>query len=307
MNVVAPVRGHRRQRPPQGGLPLPHRPRQLHRRHQPAGPGSTPMSCAARTPMRNIKTIDTAAAKARRAWSPSSPAPTWPPTDIGGLPCGWQVNNKDGTPMAEPPHPALAHGKVRHVGDPVAVVIAETREQARDAAEPIVVDYEVLPAVADLADAMKPGAAAVLGRGAEQHLLRLAHRRQGGDSTPPSRKAAHVVALDMVNNRLIAERDGAARGARRVRHGDGRLHAATPPARIPHVIRLLMGAFVLHIPEQQAARRGARCRRRLRLEDLPLCRGSDRHLGRRQARPAGEVDRRAHARSSCPTRMAATT
>ncbi|MCS6854757.1 MAG: xanthine dehydrogenase family protein molybdopterin-binding subunit, partial [Elioraea sp.] len=53
---------------------------------------------------------------------------------IGGLPCGWQVKNKDGTPMAEPPHPVLAVGKVRHVGDPVAVVIAESKAQARDAA-----------------------------------------------------------------------------------------------------------------------------------------------------------------------------
>ena len=54
---------------------------------------------------------------------------------IGGLPCGWQIHNKDGSPMAEPPHPVLAVGKVRHVGDPVAVVIAETKQQAKDAAE----------------------------------------------------------------------------------------------------------------------------------------------------------------------------
>src|SRR5215831_11821911 len=45
--------------------------------------------------------------------------------DVGGLPCGWQIHSKDGSPMAEPPHPVLAVGKVRHVGDPVAVVIAE--------------------------------------------------------------------------------------------------------------------------------------------------------------------------------------
>src|SRR5271163_26333 len=54
---------------------------------------------------------------------------------IGGLPCGWQIHNKDGSPMAEPKHPVLAEGKVRHVGDPIAVVVAETRQQARDAAE----------------------------------------------------------------------------------------------------------------------------------------------------------------------------
>ena len=55
--------------------------------------------------------------------------------DVGGIPCGWQINNKDGSTMAEPPHPVLARGKVRHVGDPVAVVIAETKAQAKDAAE----------------------------------------------------------------------------------------------------------------------------------------------------------------------------
>jgi aerobic carbon-monoxide dehydrogenase large subunit len=54
---------------------------------------------------------------------------------IGGLPCGWLVNSKDGSPMIEPPHPVLAQGRVRHVGDPVAVVIAETLDQAKDAAE----------------------------------------------------------------------------------------------------------------------------------------------------------------------------
>src|ERR1700758_5088258 len=64
---------------------------------------------------------------------------------IGGLPCGWQIHNKDGSPMAEPPHPVLAVGKVRHVGDPVAVVIAETKQAAKDAAEQIVIDYQDLP------------------------------------------------------------------------------------------------------------------------------------------------------------------
>ena len=81
--------------------------------------------------------------------------------NIGGLPCGWQIHNKDGSPMEEPPHPVLAVGKVRHVGDPVAVVIAETKQAAKDAAEQIVIDYEDLPAVASLRDAIAPGAALV--------------------------------------------------------------------------------------------------------------------------------------------------
>jgi carbon-monoxide dehydrogenase large subunit len=66
---------------------------------------------------------------------------------MGGLPCGWLINNPDGTPMKEPMHPILAINKVRYVGDHVAMVVAETVEQAKNAAEAVVVDYDVLPAV----------------------------------------------------------------------------------------------------------------------------------------------------------------
>ena len=74
---------------------------------------------------------------------------------MGGLPCGWLINNPDGTPMKEPPHPILAIGKVRYVGDHVAMVVAETLEQAKNAAEAIEVDYDVLPALVSVADAAK--------------------------------------------------------------------------------------------------------------------------------------------------------
>src|SRR6478672_260726 len=60
---------------------------------------------------------------------------------VGGLPCGWQIHSKDGSPMVEPPHPPLVVDRVRHVGDQVAVVLAETLAQARDAAELIQLDY----------------------------------------------------------------------------------------------------------------------------------------------------------------------
>src|SRR5438132_13068685 len=77
---------------------------------------------------------------------------------VGGLPCGWQVHSKDGSPMAEPPHPVLAIDRVRHVGDPVAVVIADTLAQARDAAELVSVGYAEELAVVDPVEAVKPGA-----------------------------------------------------------------------------------------------------------------------------------------------------
>src|SRR5947209_9495645 len=107
-------------------------------------------------PHARILSIDTAAAKA----APGVIA-VYTGADlegIGGIPCGWQIHNKDGTPMAEPKHPVLAVGKVRHVGDPVAVVIAETKQQAKDAAELLDIDYEDLPGVATMREALAPGA-----------------------------------------------------------------------------------------------------------------------------------------------------
>ena len=77
---------------------------------------------------------------------------------IGNLICGWMIHSKDGSPMKMAPHPALAAGTVNHVGDAVAVVIAERQAQARDAAEKVKVDYEVLPAGVDPAKAQAQGA-----------------------------------------------------------------------------------------------------------------------------------------------------
>ncbi|MGZ5846490.1 MAG: xanthine dehydrogenase family protein molybdopterin-binding subunit, partial [Ramlibacter sp.] len=74
---------------------------------------------------------------------------------VNGLPCGWLITGTDGNPMKEPPHPVLAQGKVRYVGDQVAMVVADTLQQARDAAEAVQVDYEPLPAVVDVRDASK--------------------------------------------------------------------------------------------------------------------------------------------------------
>jgi len=73
---------------------------------------------------------------------------------VGGLPCGWLITDVNGQPMKEPPHPCLAQGKVRYVGDRVALVVAETRDQAEAAMQMIEVDYDELPAVVDAAKAM---------------------------------------------------------------------------------------------------------------------------------------------------------
>src|SRR3954469_15983479 len=74
--------------------------------------------------------------------------------DLGVLPCATQVATV--APMIVPPRPALARDRVRHVGDPVAFVVAETRQTARDAAELVAVDYTSLPCVVDAVSALGP-------------------------------------------------------------------------------------------------------------------------------------------------------
>src|SRR5215469_15458063 len=166
---------------------------------------------------------------------------------IGGLPCGWLIHSKDGSPMHEPPHPVLASGRARHVGDPVAVVIAETLGQARDAAELVKVDYAVEPAVAGVAEAVKSGAPLVHAdvRG---NICYDWHLGDPAAVDSALNGAARVVKLDLVNNRLVpnAMEPRAAIGDFDRATGE---HTLYTTSQNPHVIRLLMGAFVLHIPE----------------------------------------------------------
>src|SRR4051794_26586996 len=100
-----------------------------------------------------IKRIDTTAAKQMPGVLAVLTGAELATDKIGNLICGWMIHSKDGSPMKMAPHPAIASGKANYVGDPVAVVIADTLDQAEDAAEKVVVDYEVLPAVADPASA----------------------------------------------------------------------------------------------------------------------------------------------------------
>jgi carbon-monoxide dehydrogenase large subunit len=168
---------------------------------------------------------------------------------IGGLPCGWGVHSKDGSPMIEPKHPVLAEGKVRHVGDPIAVVIAETRQQAKDAAELLDIVLDDLPAVAGVLDAVKPGAALVHD-GAAGNQCYDWHIGDKAAVDAAFTRATKIVKLDLVNNRLIpnAMEPRAAVGDFDKSSGDYTLYTTSQN---PHVIRLLMGAFVLNIPEHR--------------------------------------------------------
>jgi carbon-monoxide dehydrogenase large subunit len=99
---------------------------------------------------------------------------------MGGLPCGWLITSTDGTPMKEPPHPILAQGKVRYVGDHVAMVVADTMEQARNAAEAVEVEYDVLPAVVERARRPQEADRTLHEAAPDNQLLQVGHRRQGG-------------------------------------------------------------------------------------------------------------------------------
>jgi carbon-monoxide dehydrogenase large subunit len=121
---------------------------------------------------------------------------------VGGLPCGWLITDVNGQPMKEPPHPVLCQGKARHVGDPVAVVIAETNLQARDAAELIEVDYEALPAVVDATAALKKGAPALHDIAPDNKCYTWSIGDKAAVDAAFAR-AHHVTKLKLINNRLV--------------------------------------------------------------------------------------------------------
>ena len=168
---------------------------------------------------------------------------------IGSLPCGWGIHSKDGAPMVEPGHAPLVADVVRHVGDQVAVVIAESRATARDAAELVEVEYEDLPVVADLEAASAENAPLVW----EEAPGNVCFDWEIGDKAATDAafdKAAKVASIDVVNNRLIAN---AMEPRCAIGEYDGGKdeHTLYTTSQNPHVIRLLMGAFVMGIPEHK--------------------------------------------------------
>ncbi|MFK7775386.1 MAG: xanthine dehydrogenase family protein molybdopterin-binding subunit [Saprospiraceae bacterium] len=172
------------------------------------------------------------------------------PEAIAGVPCGWQVDFKNGDTMKEPPHPLLVRKKVRHVGDGVAIIIAATRANAKDASELIDVDYDIHDAVTDPKAAAQEGAPLVhedapnntafdwqLGNPKEEVAAALA-------------SAAHVTELDFVNQRVVpnAMEPRSAIGHYDTAYDKYTLYTSTQN---PHLTRLLMCAFVLGLPEHK--------------------------------------------------------
>ena len=167
-----------------------------------------------------------------------------------GVPCGWQVNFKIGDTMREPKHPLLAKDKIKHLGEAVAIVVAETLEQARDAAELVEVDYEELPAVTDPLKAMEAGAAKVHDDWDDNRAFDWCIGNERAEVEAALASAHHVTEMEYRNQRLspnaieprsyIADYD--------VNGDKWTLYTSTQN---PHLIRLLLCAFVLGIPEHK--------------------------------------------------------
>ncbi len=196
-----------------------------------------------------VKSIDTAAAAAAPGVEGVFTGADVAADKIAGLPCGWLITSTDGTPMKEPPHPVLAQGKVRYVGDHVAMVVARSLEQARNAAEMVEVDYEVLPVVTQVAEAAAGQGVALHDEAPDNHCYKWALGDKAAVDAAFA-KAAHVTRLDLVNNRLVPN-------AIEPRSAIGSYHRATDEYTLyvanqnPHVERLLMTAFVMGLPEHK--------------------------------------------------------
>ncbi|ATF20353.1 xanthine dehydrogenase family protein molybdopterin-binding subunit [Phaeobacter gallaeciensis] len=168
--------------------------------------------------------------------------------EVGGNPAGWLINSRDGEPMKEPKRPVLAHGKVRHVGDAYAAVIAETVEQAKDAVEAIEADIEELPAVVDMGEALS-GSNFVHGEIGTNQCFDWGWIEDNRAATDEAIKNAHhVTTLELVNNRLVpnAMEPRCSIGSYKASTGEYTLHTTSQN---PHLTRLLISAFVLGIPE----------------------------------------------------------
>src|ERR1700716_556697 len=168
---------------------------------------------------------------------------------IGNLICGWAITSKDGTPMKMGAWPAMAPETVRFVGQAVAVVIAETRNQAKDAAEAVVVDYEELPAAADIRAAIKP-VAPQLHPEAPDNVIYDWTIGDEAATEAAVKSAATVVSLHLTTHRLVAN-------AMEPRAAIGDYNEAEEhftlytTSQNPHVARLVLSAFYNIAPEHK--------------------------------------------------------
>ena len=168
---------------------------------------------------------------------------------IGNIICGWMVHSKDGSPMNMGAWSALATETVRYVGDAAAVVIAETLEEAKAAAEAVEIDYEVLPAVVDAVSSMKDGAPQIHPEAAN-NIIYDWEIGEEADVDKAMSEAANIVEFDLTNNRL-APNPMEPRSAL-AQYDDAEDHFTLhTTSQNPHVARLVLSAFYQVAPENK--------------------------------------------------------
>ncbi|EWY39814.1 carbon monoxide dehydrogenase [Skermanella stibiiresistens SB22] len=121
---------------------------------------------------------------------------------ISPIPCNVPLVQANGQPLVMPPRPALAKDRVRHVGDPVVFIVAETLDAARDASELVMIDYSELPAIADTVGALDSSAPQVWDQ-APGNLSFVWEKGDKAGTEAGFAKAAKVVSVDVVNNRIV--------------------------------------------------------------------------------------------------------
>jgi aerobic carbon-monoxide dehydrogenase large subunit len=170
---------------------------------------------------------------------------------LGDVPCTTPLMSRDGKPRHDTPRPILAQGKVRHVGQPVALVIAQTLAQARDAAEAIDVDYESLPAVTEAKDALAPGAPQLFDHVPGNLLFDWDNDAGNAKATEAAfARAVHVVNLELINNRVVANSMEPRNALAEYDPASGRstLYTATQG---PHFVRDTLADAVLKLPKDE--------------------------------------------------------
>jgi aerobic carbon-monoxide dehydrogenase large subunit len=206
-----------------------------------------------RSPMghANIKRIDAAAARKMPGVLFVGTGDDVRTDGLGDVPCSTPLVGRDGKPRHDTPRPILAQGKVRHVGQPVALVVAQTLAQARDAAEAIDVDYESLPAVTEAKDALAPGAPQLFDHVPGNLLFDWDNDAGDAKATEAAfARAAHVVNLELVNNRVVANSMEPRNALAEYDPASGRstLYTATQG---PHFVRDTLADAVLKLPKDK--------------------------------------------------------
>src|SRR6185503_6701666 len=161
--------------------------------------------------------------------------------ELGPMPCLAAVK-----PLIVPPRPALATGRVRHVGDPVAFIVADSADGAREAAELIEVDYEALDAVVDGIAALAAGAPAIWAEAPGN----LAYHVQRGDADAVAKamaEAAHVVEVEVMNNRVIVTPIEPRSGIARYDAASGTMDLELTGQGV-HGIRRQLAEFIFKLP-----------------------------------------------------------